>query len=46
VHLRDILPDRSRLETLATAAVGDACNLTNPREADVQSLLSICEEAW
>lgn len=46
VHLRDILPDRSPLETLASAAVGDACNLTNPRAADVESLLGICEEAW
>jgi alcohol dehydrogenase len=46
VHLRDILPDRSPLERLASAAVADACNLTNPRAADKDSLLGICEEAW
>lgn len=46
VRLRDILPDRSPLEKLARAAVKDACNLTNPRTADFESLLSICEEAW
>jgi alcohol dehydrogenase len=46
VRLRDILPERSTLATLAKAAVGDACNLTNPREADEESLLGICEEAW
>ena len=45
-RLRDILPDRSTLAVLAEAAVGDACNLTNPRAADVEGLLSICEEAW
>ncbi|WP_027190097.1 iron-containing alcohol dehydrogenase [Fundidesulfovibrio putealis] len=46
VRLRDILPERSTLATLAKAAVGDACNLTNPRTADEDSLLGICEEAW
>ncbi len=46
VRLRDILPDRSVLPALAAAAVGDACNLTNPRKADKESLLAICEEAW
>jgi len=46
VRLRDILPERSTLATLAKAAVGDACNLTNPRTADEDSLRGICEEAW
>ena len=46
VRLREILPDRSCLAHLASAAVGDACNLTNPRTADSQQLLAICEEAW
>jgi len=46
VRLRDILPDTNTFEKLARAAVNDACNLTNPREADFESLLSICEEAW
>jgi len=46
VRLREILPDRSGLARLASAAVGDACNLTNPRPADCQQLLGICEEAW
>ncbi|WP_235956776.1 iron-containing alcohol dehydrogenase [Fundidesulfovibrio magnetotacticus] len=46
VRLRDILPDRSPLAQLAGASAGDACNLTNPRQADVESLLGICEEAW
>ncbi|WP_243439512.1 iron-containing alcohol dehydrogenase [Fundidesulfovibrio soli] len=46
VRLRDILPDKALLPKLAKAAVGDACNVTNPRPADVESLLGICEEAW
>jgi len=46
LRLRDILPDNSSLERLARAAVGDACNVTNPRVADVKGLLGICEEAW
>ena len=46
VRLRDILPDRTPLARLAGAAVGDACNVTNPRPADSESLLRICEEAW
>ena len=46
VRLRDILPARPPLEQLAKAALNDACTLTNPRQADFESLLSICEEAW
>ncbi|GAB6038488.1 iron-containing alcohol dehydrogenase [Fundidesulfovibrio butyratiphilus] len=46
VRLRDILPERPPLERLAKAALNDACNLTNPRQADFESLLAICEEVW
>ncbi|WP_300162385.1 iron-containing alcohol dehydrogenase [Solidesulfovibrio sp.] len=46
VRLRDILPDRSCLETIAKAAVNDACTLTNPRPATWESLLGVCQEAW
>ncbi len=46
VRLRDILPDRSCLETIARAAVNDACTLTNPRPATWESLLGVCQEAW
>jgi len=46
VRLRDILPARPPLEQLAKAALNDACTLTNPRQADFESLLAICEEVW
>jgi alcohol dehydrogenase len=46
VRLRDILPDRGSLETIAKAAVKDACTLTNPRPATWESLLGVCQEAW
>lgn len=46
IRLRQILPDRSKLETIAKAAVHDACNLTNPREAGWEDLFAICQEAW
>ncbi|EPR44351.1 iron-containing alcohol dehydrogenase [Desulfovibrio sp. X2] len=46
VRLRDILPDQSSFERLAGAAVGDACNLTNPRTAGKDDFLAICERAW
>ena len=46
VRLRDILPDRDCLETIAKAAVNDACTLTNPRPATWESLLGVCQEAW
>lgn len=46
VRLRDILPDKSSLEQIAGAAVGDACNLTNPRKAGKEEFLAICESAW
>jgi len=46
VRLRDILPERGCLETLAKTAVNDACTLTNPRPASWESLLGVCQEAW
>jgi len=46
VRLRDILPDRDCLETIAKAAVHDACTLTNPRPANWEALLGLCQEAW
>ncbi len=46
VRLRDILPDSSCLETIAKAAVNDACTLTNPRPSTWESLLGVCQEAW
>ena len=46
VRLRDILPERGCLETIAKTAVNDACTLTNPRPASWESLLGVCQEAW
>ena len=46
VRLRDILPDQDCLETIAKAAVNDACTLTNPRPASWEALLGVCQEAW
>lgn len=46
VRLRDILPDKDCLETIAKAAVNDACTLTNPRPANWEALLGVCQEAW
>ncbi|EFL52660.1 iron-containing alcohol dehydrogenase [Solidesulfovibrio fructosivorans JJ]] len=46
VRLRDILPDKGCLETIARTAVNDACTLTNPRPVTWESLLGICQEAW
>ncbi len=38
--------DRQHLEAICQMAVHDACNLTNPRPAAWQDLLTICEEVW
>jgi alcohol dehydrogenase len=46
LRLRDILPDSGCLETIARAAVNDACTLTNPRPSSWESLLGVCQEAW
>lgn len=46
VRLRNVLQDKSPLQSVCEAAVHDACMVTNPRSASVEDLLSICEEAW
>lgn len=46
VQLRRVVPDDSNLEQICRLAEQDACSVTNPREADWQSLLEICREAW
>jgi len=45
-RLNDILPDNSELDLLCHKALPDACTLTNPREANCEDLMSICEAAW
>lgn len=46
IRLREIVSDRSKLPELCKMAVNDVCVLTNPRSADWEDLLQICEEAW
>lgn len=46
VRLKDIVEDRSALPEMCRMAVNDVCLLTNPRSADWEELLQICEEAW
>jgi alcohol dehydrogenase len=46
VKLSQILPDKNVLPAVCEAAVNDACMVTNPRPANVEDLLTICEEAW
>ncbi|MBU0909265.1 MAG: iron-containing alcohol dehydrogenase, partial [Proteobacteria bacterium] len=38
--------DRQYLEPICKMAVNDVCNLTNPKPASWEDLLSICEEVW
>ncbi|MFV0436604.1 MAG: iron-containing alcohol dehydrogenase [Desulfopila sp.] len=38
--------DRQALEPICRMAVHDACNITNPRPASWQELLTLCEEVW
>jgi alcohol dehydrogenase len=47
-RLRDEIgkEDKHFLKQICKMAVNDACNLTNPRAASWQELLSICEEVW
>ncbi|WP_045218126.1 iron-containing alcohol dehydrogenase [Desulfonatronum thioautotrophicum] len=45
-RMRDIVPDSGKLEQICRMAVHDACMLTNPRKADWEDLLHICQEAW
>jgi alcohol dehydrogenase len=44
--LRDIVPDRSKLQSICEMAVLDTCLLSNPRSASVQEMLEICEKVW
>ncbi len=46
VLLREIIPDKSKLTELCKMAVNDVCVLSNPRPADWEDLLRVCEEAW
>ncbi len=46
LRLRDLLPDRTPLEKICSMATRDACQLTNPRAADCDALMGICEEVW
>jgi alcohol dehydrogenase len=46
VHLREIVYDRAPLAELCRMAVNDVCLLTNPRPANWEDLLQVCEEAW
>lgn len=46
VRLRDVLPDKNSLQAVCEAAAHDACMVTNPRKANAEDLLGICEEAW
>ncbi|QJB57440.1 iron-containing alcohol dehydrogenase [Pseudodesulfovibrio sp. zrk46] len=45
-ELRHLVPDKTMLESICKTATNDACNLTNPRLAEWQDLMTICEEAW
>lgn len=45
-RMRDIVPEAPKLEQICRMAVHDACMLTNPRKADWEDLLGICQEAW
>jgi len=45
-RLRDIIPDRSKLPQICEMATFDSCLLSNPRDADVEDMMNICNEAW
>jgi alcohol dehydrogenase len=45
-RLRDIVPDRSKLPHICEMATFDSCLLSNPREAGVEEMISICNNAW
>lgn len=44
--LRQLIPDKSNIESICRVATRDACHLTNPRPAGWENLMSVCEEAW
>jgi len=45
-RMRDIVSDRLTLPQVCKTASRDACLLTNPRSADWEQMLEICEESW
>ena len=45
-RLRDIVPVRSKLQSVCEMAALDTCLLSNPRSASVQQMLEICEKVW
>ncbi|MFK5954236.1 MAG: iron-containing alcohol dehydrogenase [Desulfobacterium sp.] len=45
-RLRDIIPDRSKLPQICEMATFDCCLLSNPREAGVEDMMSVCNDAW
>lgn len=44
--LRHIVPDRSRLAQICEMATYDSCLLSNPREADGEDMMNLCNEVW
>ena len=45
-RLRDIIPDRSKLPQICEMATFDSCLLSNPREAGVEDMMNVCNDAW
>ncbi len=46
LNLRNLIPDRSKLQEASQLATQDACILTNPRHVTWEDCLNICEEVW
>lgn len=48
LRLREVVKkdDKKHLEPICKMAVNDVCNLTNPKPASWQELLTICEKVW
>ncbi|MDR3088401.1 MAG: iron-containing alcohol dehydrogenase [Desulfobulbaceae bacterium] len=48
LRLRELIPPEGRLlfEPICRMAVGDACNLTNPKPMQWDDFLAVCEETW
>jgi alcohol dehydrogenase len=44
--LRDIVVDTDALPSICQMAIQDACLITNPREATVETMLQICKASW
>lgn len=45
-RLRDIVPERTALPRICKMATFDTCLLSNPRGADVEDMMQICNEVW